>query len=185
MTGCAAWSGRTRSSERGVLGETANLEQPHPPGIEHERPVQEAGVSAETPAAGQALAPTSSSLADALLIIAEAFLAGKVAAADDPEVYQVIVHVGTDTLTPAAPPAQAGDVSAETRGWTWTTPSTYASPTPPTRPASPTADYRRPRKISRNRQVITSRRGPGTGRSSRKTGCPASAGHTRPVDDGT
>jgi hypothetical protein len=84
MTGCAAWSGRTRSSERGVLGETANLEQPHPPGIEHERPVQEAGVSAETPAAGQALAPTSSSLADALLIIAEAFLAGKVAAADDP-----------------------------------------------------------------------------------------------------
>ena len=41
-------------------------------------------------------AATSSSLADALLAVAEAFLAGKVAAADDPEVYQVIVHVGTD-----------------------------------------------------------------------------------------
>jgi hypothetical protein len=39
---------------------------------------------------------TSSSLADALLVIAEAFLAGQVAAADNPEVYQVIVHVGTD-----------------------------------------------------------------------------------------
>ena len=45
--------------------------------------------------------PTSSGLADALLVIAEAFLAGKVAAADDPEVYQVIVHVGTGAITPA------------------------------------------------------------------------------------
>jgi hypothetical protein len=41
---------------------------------------------------------TSSSLADALLVIAEAFLAGQVAAADNPEVYQVIVHVGTDAV---------------------------------------------------------------------------------------
>jgi hypothetical protein len=53
----------------------------------------------------------SSSLADALLTVAEAFLAGKVAAADDPEVYQVIVHVGTDA---AGVPAQTGGVSAET-----------------------------------------------------------------------
>ena len=59
---------------------------------------------------------TSSSLADALLAIAEAFLAAKAAAADDPEIYQVIVHVGTGAL-PAAPgdaaPAPAG-VCAET-----------------------------------------------------------------------
>jgi Domain of unknown function (DUF222) len=50
----------------------------------------------------------------------EAFLGEKVAAADDPEVYQVIVHVGIDALTPAnpapGPPAGGGDVSAETSG---------------------------------------------------------------------
>ena len=54
---------------------------------------------------------TSTSMADALLVIAEAFLAGKIATAGDPEVYQVIVHVGTDALADPAPPA---DVSAET-----------------------------------------------------------------------
>jgi hypothetical protein len=93
--------------------------------LEHPHEEQEARVSAETPAADQAEtpaarmdtaatagpdAPTSSSLADALLVIAEAFLAGKIAEAGDPEVYQVIVHVGTEAVTPAAP---AG-VSAET-----------------------------------------------------------------------
>ena len=64
---------------------------------------------------------TTSTLADALLVIAEAFLAGKAAGADDPEVYQVVVHVGTDALdesgrsarvpaeTPAAAPRVAGD----------------------------------------------------------------------------
>ena len=72
---------------------------------------------------------TSSSLADALLVIAEAFLAGKVAAADDPEVYQVIVHVGTDAIASrqAAPPA--GDVSAET--------PRLPAPRPPEHPADP------------------------------------------------
>jgi 5-methylcytosine-specific restriction endonuclease McrA len=40
------------------------------------------------------------------VVIAEAFLAGKVAAADNPDVYQVIVHVGTDAI--------ASGVSAET-----------------------------------------------------------------------
>ena len=86
--------------------------------LEHPHDGREAGVSAETPGGDRAPAgnppppqpPTSTGLADALLVIAEAFLAGKVAAADDPEVYQVIVHVGTDAITPAS----AGDVSAET-----------------------------------------------------------------------
>ena len=70
-------------------------------------------VSAETPAADPAAvetpaadapgadAPavrTSSDLADGLVAIAESFLAGKVAGADDPEVYQVVVHAGTDVL---------------------------------------------------------------------------------------
>jgi hypothetical protein len=96
-----------------------DLEHPHRPDAEHEPAAQETGVSAETPAAGQPEPPTSSSLADALLTIAEAFLAGKVATAGDPEVYQVIVHVGTDAITPASPAGVSAEtpagVSAETR----------------------------------------------------------------------
>jgi 5-methylcytosine-specific restriction endonuclease McrA len=74
-------------------------------------------VSAETAAASapeggagaSEVSPTSSGLADGLVTVAEAFLAGKVRAADNPDVYQVIVHVGTDALG-----ASAQDVSAET-----------------------------------------------------------------------
>ena len=62
---------------------------------------------------------TSSNLADALLVIAEAFLADKIAAADNPEVYQVTVHVGVGALDQGDPAGHtgsrsAGDVSAET-----------------------------------------------------------------------
>jgi len=55
---------------------------------------------------------TSSGLSDALLVIAEAFLAAKITTAGNPEVYQVIVHVGTDALppAPAADPAEAAPV---------------------------------------------------------------------------
>jgi len=78
-------------------------------------------VSAETPAAETPTADvpppssasavrTSSDLADGLVAVAESFLAGKVAGADDAEVYQVVVHAGTDAL----PPAAAAGVSAET-----------------------------------------------------------------------
>ncbi|HLK74024.1 MAG TPA: DUF222 domain-containing protein [Streptosporangiaceae bacterium] len=81
--------------------------------LEHPHTEEEARVSAETPPA-QTDAPTSSSLADALLVIAEAFLAGKIAEAADPEVYQVIVHVGTGAITPAGQPAAPAGVSAET-----------------------------------------------------------------------
>ena len=69
--------------------------------------------------------PDSSDLADGLVAVAESFLAGKVAGADDAEVYQVVVHAGTDVLAgPAAPdrprvsagtpPAAEPGVSAET-----------------------------------------------------------------------
>jgi hypothetical protein len=73
-------------------------------------------VSAETPSA-PGVVRTSSDLADALLVVAESFLAGKVAGAEDAEVYQVVLHVGTDVIpgagvsaeTPlAAAPAPAG-----------------------------------------------------------------------------
>jgi len=75
-------------------------------------------------------------LADALLAVAEAFLAGKAAAADDPEIYQVIVHVGTGALTTTpGVPAQAAGVPAETAGVSAETP---ASPRPvPGHPADP------------------------------------------------
>ena len=58
---------------------------------------------------------TSCDLADGLAAIAESFLAAKVAGADDAEVYQVVVHAGTDVLAdPAAPAAEPASVSAET-----------------------------------------------------------------------
>ncbi|HEU5390523.1 MAG TPA: DUF222 domain-containing protein [Streptosporangiaceae bacterium] len=66
-------------------------------------------VSAETPPASEdRVVATSSDLADALVVVAEAFLAGKVAGADDAEVYQVVIHAGTDVITTPA------GVSAET-----------------------------------------------------------------------
>jgi hypothetical protein len=78
--------------------------------LEHPHDGKDENVPAETPGVGQHVVATSSSLADALLVVAEAFLAGKVAGADDAEVYQVVVHAGTDVLTEAA--ARAGDAAA-------------------------------------------------------------------------
>ncbi len=49
---------------------------------------------------------TSSDLADGLVAVAESFLAGKVAGADDAEVYQVVMHAGTDVLAGPAAPAE-------------------------------------------------------------------------------
>jgi uncharacterized protein DUF222/HNH endonuclease len=86
----------------------------------------------EAPAAAQPVAPTSSSLAGALVTLAEAFLAGKVAVAADPEVYQVIVHVGTDAITPERTPADPVGVSAETRPR-----PPQAALSPPPKPAAP------------------------------------------------
>jgi hypothetical protein len=91
---------------------------------------QDGGVSAETPAVRQPEAPTSSSLADALVVVAEAFLAGKVAGADDAEVYQVVVHVGTGAISPQSPVPEAADVSA-------TSPAAPAAPAAPADPADP------------------------------------------------
>jgi Domain of unknown function (DUF222) len=83
-----------------------DLTHPHD---DHDRVVTETLSSGETPAATPAI-PTSSSLADGLVAVAESFLAGKVAGADDPEIYQVVVHVGAGAISAAEP---AG-VSAET-----------------------------------------------------------------------
>jgi hypothetical protein len=71
--------------------------------------VQPAGVSAQTPAVGRPpsagpsrMRPTSASLADALVEIAEAYLASQSRAASNPDVYQVIVHATPDALVPDA-----------------------------------------------------------------------------------
>jgi len=116
----------------------ADQEHPDPAGPQHVQAAQQAGVSAETPTGDQAPGasqpqpPTSASLADALLVIAETFLAGKMAGADDPDVYQVVLHVGTGAIAPVSAPAgpadEAGEVSAETPG---------APPRPPGHPADP------------------------------------------------
>src|SRR5690242_7680517 len=62
-------------------------------------------VSAETPAVDAAAVRTSSDLADGLVAVAESFLAAKVAGADDPEIYQVVVHAGVsaETSSPGDP----------------------------------------------------------------------------------
>jgi len=95
-----------------------DLEHPHAADSERQPDGPDRGGSAEpptgdqVPAGDQSAQITSSSLADALLVMAEAFLAEKAAAADDPEAYQVIVHVGTDAIASDRPAADAGDVSA-------------------------------------------------------------------------
>jgi Domain of unknown function (DUF222)/HNH endonuclease len=81
----------------------------------------------QVPAGDQSAQITSSSLADALLVMAEAFLAEKAAAANDPEAYQIIVHVGTDAIASDRPTADAGDVSA----------APSSPPRPPGHPAEP------------------------------------------------
>jgi hypothetical protein len=72
----------------------------------------------ETPAAGPKPADkpvvTPASLADALVEVAGAFLAGKIEHASNPDLYQVIVHVGTHALTAAPQTTYPGRVSAET-----------------------------------------------------------------------
>jgi len=54
--------------------------------------------------------PTSTSLADALVEIAESYIAGKTRDAQNPDIYQVIVHATPDALVPG-PPAARGHTS--------------------------------------------------------------------------
>jgi hypothetical protein len=95
-----------------------DLEHPHAADSERPPDGPDRSGSAEPPTGDQIPAGdqsgqiTSSSLADALLVMAEAFLAEKAAVADDPEAYHVIVHVGTDAIASDRPAADAGDVSA-------------------------------------------------------------------------
>jgi hypothetical protein len=99
-----------------------DLQHPHE-GVSAETP------AAETPAADAPSLRTSSDLADGLVTVAESFLAAKVAGADDPDVYQVVVHVGTDALAGGpAPAAEPAGVSAETPPGRATDPGDPADP---------------------------------------------------------
>jgi len=102
-----------------------DLDHPHDTDDGSEAGVPPGTPAGERPAAGKGQQPavTSSSLADALLVIAEAFLGGKITAADDPEVYQVIVHVGTGALAQNDP---AGGASGQPGG----TPAGVSAETP-------------------------------------------------------
>jgi Domain of unknown function (DUF222)/HNH endonuclease len=68
------------------------------------------GVSAETPSPEVPHDPVidagvrdSTSLADALVELSRSFLAGKIAAAGNPDIYQIIVHVGPEALNSSPP----------------------------------------------------------------------------------
>jgi hypothetical protein len=99
---------------RAACADLAGLPGGPPAGVSAETPAAPGAPDADAPNAGRPAVRTSSDLADGLVAIAESFLAGKVAGADDAEVYQVVVHAGTDVLAgPAAPAADPG-VSAET-----------------------------------------------------------------------
>jgi hypothetical protein len=86
-----------------------------------------AGVSAET-------RPTSTSLADALVQIAEAYLAGKTRTAQNPDVYQVIIHATPDALIPDA--VLDGTTPVETPGGPASTAIPAAAPAPPGEPTA-------------------------------------------------
>ena len=98
----------------------ADLAGDPPAGVSADPPAAAGTPAADGPGAGQppAGAPavrTSSDLADGLVAVAESFLAGKVAGADDAEIFQVVVHAGTDVLTgPPVPGTESAGVSAET-----------------------------------------------------------------------
>jgi len=103
---------------------TGDCEHPHRPhtspadGVPAETPTDAPGKQERDAQAAEGSTTCAASLADALVDVSRAFLSGKIATAGNPDIYQLIVHVGPEALLPAP----AG-VSAET-------------PAPPGSPAS-------------------------------------------------
>jgi 5-methylcytosine-specific restriction endonuclease McrA len=103
---------------RAAAGDVEHPHRPHAAAADGTGPA----VSAETSAS------SAGSLADALVEVAGAYLAGKIAATSDPDLYQVVVHLGPEALAAQPGPVAAastaaavvatdrGDVSAETSG---------------------------------------------------------------------
>jgi 5-methylcytosine-specific restriction endonuclease McrA len=126
---------------RAAAGDCEHPHRPHGDPAENATPAEDAA-SAED--AGQRAATCRASLADALVEVAGAYLAGKIATAGNPDIYQVIVHVGPEALAvgpDASDPATAQPgVSAETPGPAPA--ATAAASRPPA--ASPVSPARRP-----------------------------------------
>ncbi|HEY1625474.1 MAG TPA: HNH endonuclease signature motif containing protein [Streptosporangiaceae bacterium] len=93
---------------------TGDLEHPHD---EHGGATGDAPAGTPGPQADAGPGPADSgSLADALVAVAEAFLAGKIATADNQDVYQVIVHASADMLPSAAEVHQMSERAAALSG---------------------------------------------------------------------
>ena len=108
---CADLEGLPAGPPAGVSAETpAAMETP----AAADAPAAGAAAADGPPAASAPVVRTSSDLADGLVAVAESFLAAKVAGADDAEIYQVVVHAGTDVLAGPAAPGTAPGVSAGT-----------------------------------------------------------------------
>ena len=99
---------------RAACADLEGLPSGPPAGVSAETPATPGAPDADAPDTGRPVVRTSSDLADGLVAVAESFLAGKVAGADDAEIYQVVVHAGTDVLAGPAVPAADPGVSAET-----------------------------------------------------------------------
>ena len=104
---------------RAALGD---LEHPH----EESASAETAEMSA-TREQRRDVSDSSSNLADALVEIAEAFLGGKISTADNPDLYQVIVHAGTDVVAPPEPAAASAETPEAVSAETPETPETSAT----------------------------------------------------------
>jgi 5-methylcytosine-specific restriction endonuclease McrA len=118
---------------RAAAGDCEHPHRPHSDDTaEDARPAEDSGRQAAT---------CRASLADALVQVAGTYLRGKIAAAGNPDIYQVVVHVGPEALTsgPGRDDPAAGErgVSAETPAG----PSARGAASPacrfPTHPAHP------------------------------------------------
>ncbi len=133
--GCVAINARLPAAEGAVVlqalrAAAGDCEHPH---RAHDDPAEDGGPSQHTglsAASGESsdgahaardTATCRASLADALVEVAGAYLSGKIATANNPDLYQVIVHVGPEALSgtatetgPDQPAAAPNGVSAET-----------------------------------------------------------------------
>jgi 5-methylcytosine-specific restriction endonuclease McrA len=115
---------------RTAAGDCEHPHRPHDDTAGNPRPAGHSGRDAAT---------CRASLADALVQVAGTYLKGKIAAAGNPDIYQVIVHVGPEALTTgpdSSDPATARrDVPAQTRE---PAPAATTAPSrPPTQPTTP------------------------------------------------
>jgi 5-methylcytosine-specific restriction endonuclease McrA len=100
---------------RAAAGDCEHPHRPHHDTAEDTGPAQDSGPAED---ARKQTATCRASLADALVQVAGAYLTGKIAAAGNPDIYQVIVHVGPEALTTVPdrsdPATGQPGVSAET-----------------------------------------------------------------------